>query len=331
MANISGQITLDSIRLLDVDTDPSISGGTPAGLGDIAVDDSGRIYINRDGTATNWKRIMQQSAASSFTAGSIPFSDSNGDLAEANSQLFWDNVNGSLGLGITAPQSKIHAAGGAGTVSARFTNTATGNASTDGFRLGIDASGNAEVRQAENLPLSFYTNDTLQLQLTAGGLGVFTNAIRVGNTADTTNGNIRYDGTDLYGRVLNLWLSLTSIPSYYASTTTPITTTSTTPTQLTGSSITPAAGTYIGRFSCETQNTNNGRQHTFAIRVGGTAVAESVRNKFMSAGGNRPTEVSTLARFTVNGSQAVDISWFVSNNQGQVNAYTFTIERAQAL
>jgi len=47
--------------------------------------------------------------STSFTAGSIPFSDGS-NLAEDNDELFWDNVNKVLGLGTTTPNSLIPSA-----------------------------------------------------------------------------------------------------------------------------------------------------------------------------------------------------------------------------
>lgn len=44
------------------------------------------------------------------TSGSIPFIDSNNNLAEDNSNLFWDNVNKRLGIGTNSPNNKIQVA-----------------------------------------------------------------------------------------------------------------------------------------------------------------------------------------------------------------------------
>lgn len=45
--------------------------------------------------------------------------------------------------------------------------------------------------------------------ITAAGLGNFANAIRLGNTTDTTDGNIRWTGTDFEGRKAGAWVSMT--------------------------------------------------------------------------------------------------------------------------
>jgi hypothetical protein len=80
-----------------------------------------------------------------------------------------------LGTIFETPQAKIHIDSGNAAASAiKFTaGTTTGKLSTDGFDLGIDGSGNAEIRQRENIPLNFYTNNTLRATLTAAGrLGI---------------------------------------------------------------------------------------------------------------------------------------------------------------
>lgn len=117
------------------------------------------------------------------TEGSVLFIGTNGNLAEDNSNFFFDNTNNRLGLGLTTPQSRLHIDAGNATASeVRFTaGTTTGQTSSDGFQVGIDSSGNGELRQRENLPITFYTNNTAQTILTAAGKYI------VGDTTDTVN------------------------------------------------------------------------------------------------------------------------------------------------
>ena len=74
-----------------------------------------------------------------------------------------------VGLGINAPTAKLHQDFGNATATYhKFTaGTTTGITLTDGFDVGIDASGNAELRQRENLPMYFYTNNTLSATIEA--------------------------------------------------------------------------------------------------------------------------------------------------------------------
>ena len=88
--------------------------------------------------------------------------------------------NGNLGLGLTAPAVKLHQDNGNATATYhKFTaGTTTGQTATDGFDVGIDASGNAELRQRENLPAYFYTNNSLRLTIASGGDATFTGIVQ---------------------------------------------------------------------------------------------------------------------------------------------------------
>lgn len=79
---------------------------------------------------------------------------------------------GNVGVGLTAPTSKIHVDAGTATAGyEQFTaNATTGQAVTDGFLVGIDSSANAVLKQQENLPMIFYTNNTERFRISAAGL-----------------------------------------------------------------------------------------------------------------------------------------------------------------
>ena len=65
--------------------------------------------------------------------------------------------------GFTNPQSLLHLhQSGSNAPYAQWTNGITGNATAnDGFRIGIDGTGNAEIRQQESLPMTFWTRDPI--------------------------------------------------------------------------------------------------------------------------------------------------------------------------
>ncbi len=68
---------------------------------------------------------------------------------------------GNVGIGTTSPNFLLHQDGGNGNATYhQFTNgTTSGTTSTDGFLIGIASStGNAELKQQENLPMLFFTN-----------------------------------------------------------------------------------------------------------------------------------------------------------------------------
>jgi hypothetical protein len=108
-----------------------------------------------------------------------------------------------FGVGIQ-PAVKLHLDGGNATaVYEKFTaGTTTGVTATDGFDVGVDGSGNAEIRQRENLPLYIYTNNTLAATVAAaGGITAASTLSAAGITASGTtninanNGDLQTSGT----------------------------------------------------------------------------------------------------------------------------------------
>jgi hypothetical protein len=85
---------------------------------------------------------------------------------------------GFLGLGTAAPVSLFHLNSATATaINSRFTNSATGVTATDGFSLGITTTGVGEIRQNENQPINFFTNNIERMRLTQTGfLGLGTAA-----------------------------------------------------------------------------------------------------------------------------------------------------------
>lgn len=77
--------------------------------------------------------------------------------------------NGYLGIGLTTPTSLLHLDAGTSTASAlKLTaNATTGQTATDGFDIGIDASGNGKIWNYENTYLSFATNNAEALRINA--------------------------------------------------------------------------------------------------------------------------------------------------------------------
>lgn len=134
-------------------------------------------------------------------------------------------VKGNVGIGTTAPAAKMHQNSGNATATYhKFTaGTTTGLLSTDGFDVGIDGSGNAELIQRENLSMNFSTNNTNRMTILANGdVGIgdttptakldVNGGIKLGTTSTcnaATQGTMRYNsGAVEYCNTSNNWVTL---------------------------------------------------------------------------------------------------------------------------
>lgn len=115
-------------------------------------------------------------------------------------------------------------------------------------------------------------------------------------------------------------------PSTEVSATGSILTTSSTPTIATGMTITPSAGTYLVWFSSWGGHSNNNARLAIAIGVAGTIAPNSTRE----VGGTNQSDgmvfnLSTQARVTVNGSQAIQGGYWRSTGGGSVVLFDRTL------
>ena len=91
-----------------------------------------------------------------------------------------------VGIGISNPNERFQVHAPSGSAFGQFTVTNSGSTGTDGFTIGIDGAQQAYVRQRENLPIFFYTNDQLRMRLTETG--------RLGVGVNNPGANSRYRG-----------------------------------------------------------------------------------------------------------------------------------------
>jgi hypothetical protein len=101
---------------------------------------------------------------SSYTAGSVMFSDGT-NIAQNNSNLFWDNTNGRLGIGTNNPTARLNVAGGGVKLATGFGN------STNRPSLTTSNIGSYEIRGVGSIA-SNTQNDSADdgfLRLSAGG------------------------------------------------------------------------------------------------------------------------------------------------------------------
>jgi hypothetical protein len=116
---------------------------------------------------------------------------------EATSLIFHDITNSRIGINITSPNALLHQDQGTSTATYhKFTaGTTTGTGSGDGFDVGVDGSGNAHLKQNENLPMIFETNATERMRLLGNGkLGIGTSTINDDSLLVQVNGDVLIDG-----------------------------------------------------------------------------------------------------------------------------------------
>ncbi len=89
----------------------------------------------------------------------------NGTDWVATSNLANDGTN--IGVGITTPTALVHQDAGDATASYhKFTaGTTTGTTATDGFDVGVDSTGNAELRNREATNMLFFTNNNERMRI----------------------------------------------------------------------------------------------------------------------------------------------------------------------
>lgn len=144
-----------------------------------------------------------------------------------------------------------------------------------------------------------------------------------GITGKTINVNLQDIIEELWNR------TVTNLLSAEASATADTTTTSASDVLMSGMTYTPAAGVYLVWFTTTLDHSNQSVPITVSIYVGGVQVAGSARaviTRTNAIGANSCTaSVSTQAKVTVNGSQAIEVRWN-RGNAGTATAHqrTFT-------
>lgn len=125
-------------------------------------------------------------------------------------------------------------------------------------------------------------------------------------------------------------IAVQGIYTLSASSTSNATTTSATQALLTGMTVTPIAGTYQVFFDTTAQSTTGGNSITFIIANAGTAVANSSRTiQFPTAtliDSGYPFSCASQANaVTVNGAQAITVTWATSGGTATCLNRTLTV------
>jgi hypothetical protein len=115
--------------------------------------------------------VTRETLSGINTPASPLFTVGNGTGTSARKNAFVVRYDGKTAIGVKIPQTLLHQdEGNALATYHKFTaGTTTGQLSTDGFDLGIDGSGNAELKQRENKHLRFYTNNSLRIKVDSSG------------------------------------------------------------------------------------------------------------------------------------------------------------------
>jgi hypothetical protein len=160
------------------------------------------------------------------------------------------------------------------------------------------------------------TSPIERFRINSAGDAIHTQAIRVGTTTDTTNGNIRYNGTEFQAREAGVWKPVSQTPSYLSSAAA-VNSTSASFATLSLSS-TPAAGSYKLEFTASAQISAAVAVGEWAVFVGG--VQQTVTNRRFSSVSTTTIQspISITTVITVNGAQAVDVQFRRVSGTGTV-------------
>ncbi|OFX18808.1 MAG: hypothetical protein A2033_11120 [Bacteroidetes bacterium GWA2_31_9] len=252
---VEGQITADSMRItgqLHIGSNSLVLGGSNAFAGnDYITSTNGIIGIGKNGIGGFWnirlgigtqtpqtkQHLWDRSMVDVFTTythGGSNSANTNGfqvGIAASNNaelkqklnfdMLFYTNnaeymrltKSGWLGLGTSTPLTKqnLHDAT-ATTVYSSFTNLN----SDLGLYVGINALGNAEIRQNEDLPITMFTNNTERFRVTRNGTNT---RVAIGNSAIPIPVSMLHIGNDLAGGVgggARPWMNIGTF--YYSAT-----------------------------------------------------------------------------------------------------------------
>lgn len=114
--------------------------------------------------------------ATNNTAGTLNLQRQNGDLDVGDGNLYVTS-NALVGIGTNSPNFRLQLnRNSANDVFSQFTNSSTGVASSDGFLVGINGSGHAQIFQQEALEVRFGTGNVERMTIEADGeVGIATN------------------------------------------------------------------------------------------------------------------------------------------------------------
>jgi hypothetical protein len=105
------------------------------------------------------------------TAGSVYFAGTNGRITQDNANFFWDDTNNRLGIGTTAPSTKLHVL-----------------ATTEQLRLGYDASNYLSATIGSTGNATFALTGTTQIK-------IFSQAVKFAGGTQSSDGSAGLSAT----------------------------------------------------------------------------------------------------------------------------------------
>lgn len=126
-------------------------------------------FASLSGTLTVDSVLATSLYASGLSTKQVLHSQAGSVSGDAGFEWDWTNNRLLVASASFTPQSKLHIDAGTGTASdIRFTvGTTTNQTSSDGFQIGISATGVGELRQRETAGIEVYTSNTLRAAWTA--------------------------------------------------------------------------------------------------------------------------------------------------------------------
>ena len=117
LSNVSGTLTNSGVTsILGTTNQVSVSNAT------------GTITLSLpQSISTTATPTFASTTLSNFTSGSIPFFSTGGSLSQNNANIYWDNINGRLGVGTSSPASRLDVYGVAGSSDIFSVSSSTGS------------------------------------------------------------------------------------------------------------------------------------------------------------------------------------------------------------
>ncbi|MBU2995017.1 hypothetical protein KO500_01160 [Cellulophaga baltica] len=151
-------------------TDLTIGGDSNALLGNVTLDikdnavttskinpgTNNQILITDNTGAVTW--VDSNSLEHSGTTGSLFFAGSDGKPTEANDELFWDNTNNRLGIGVNNPENKLHISGA---VRSQGILNSNGTVNEPSYRFSGDTNTGMYRRAADEIGIAVGGDDAI--------------------------------------------------------------------------------------------------------------------------------------------------------------------------